>query len=138
MKTIMCLVTGVAFFVLSCSHSSVGLQQSQGLNVDLVKGNYKIVKSGVEGKSHGFWLIGILPVLPLWWPSKNGAIQDMRKNAAMETGRAQALVNIVQEWHYGNFIIFGIPSWTISCDVVEFDRTADLDESSNTRLSVEP
>ena len=111
------------FFILllltlfcGCSGTS-DFPVTSGTNVDLSRNNYRVVRSNAVGKSYGFWLFGFIPVTS---PSHTSAMSDLYENARMETGRAQALVNVTQDRSFLYLILFGVPSLTVRADIIEF------------------
>ena len=112
---ILCTITIIA---VGCS--SVGtFPHSTGTNVDLSKGNYRVVKANAVGTSSGFRLLGLIPLSS---PRYTAAMSDMYKKAGLEEGKAQALVNVSQERSTAYLILFSIPRLTIRADIVEFTK----------------
>lgn len=97
--------------------TSTGVYSGQtNTQVDLSKGNYRVLKAGAEGKSYGFSLLGIIPFAA---PSYARAMGDLRAQAPME-GKATAVANVSKDVSSFYLILFSIPCITVSADIIEF------------------
>lgn len=85
--------------------------------VDLGRGNYRVVRTDVVGRSYGFSLLGIIPIVP---PTYTAAMSDLTAHAELAQGRPQALVNVVQDRSTVYLVLFSVPKLTIRADVIEF------------------
>ena len=85
--------------------------------VDLSKANYHLVKANAVGSSSGFNLFMFIPIVPTRYTS---AMSQLQAQAGMTEGKAQALVNVVQEQRSLYLLLFSIPTLTVRADVVEF------------------
>ena len=113
----------VAPFILTLSVlggcSSTGdFQQSTGTSVSLERNNYKVIKSGAVGRSSGFKLLGIIPIVS---PSYADAKRNLYQSAGQSLeGRSIALANQTQDKSSLYLVLFSIPTLTFSADIVEF------------------
>lgn len=122
MKTILRSIIA-ALFVLtlsSCSSTNGGRIKGQetGVEVQLTKKNYKVIRAGVSGSSSGFKLLGIIPFAN---PTSGGAKRDLYENVGEPlTGRSIALANQTEDRSTLYLILFSIPKITLTADVIEF------------------
>jgi hypothetical protein len=101
-----------------CSTSRVELGQSTSTAVALTSKNYRLVKAGAEGESHGFRLLGIIPFAS---PHYSTARQSLYASVGEPlTGKAIALVNETRDKSTLYLVLFSIPKYTIAGDVIEF------------------
>ena len=91
--------------------------QQTGTSVSLSQNNYRVVKPNAIGKSYGFSIMGLIPIVP---PTYAQAMSDLSAHGGMTEGKAQALVNVSQERSTVFLILFSIPCLTVRADVVEF------------------
>ncbi len=106
----------LAIVAVGCT--SVGtFPHTTGTQVDLSKGNYRIVKANAIGESSGFSLLGFIPFKS---PRYTAAMSNLYEKAGLEEGKAQALVNVTQERSTMYLVLFSIPKLTVRADVVEF------------------
>ncbi len=104
--------------VLGGCSSTGDFQQSTGTSVSLERNNYKVIKSGAVGRSSGFKLLGIIPIVS---PSYADAKKDLYQSAGQSLeGRSIALANQTQDNSSLYLILFSIPTLTFSADIVEF------------------
>jgi hypothetical protein len=85
---------GILIFLLltvtGCTSRGV-FPHSTGTQVDLSRNNYKLVKVNAIGVSRGFYLLGIIPIVP---PTYTRAMSDLYSQAGITEGSAQALINV--------------------------------------------
>ncbi len=110
------VVVLISAILSSCSSPS-GLARGIGTQVDLGKKNYRVVKSNAVGTSWGFWLLGIIPIVPT---SHTGAITDMCEKSSLREGSAQAYINVAEEKSTIYLILFSLPKLSVRADIVEF------------------
>lgn len=103
---------------LGCSSRGL-FPASMQTQVDLSRGNYRVVRSNISGTSMGFSLLGIIPIVP---PTYTAAMSDLQSQAALTEGQAQAFVNVVQEQTSLYLILFSLPMLTVRADIVEFTK----------------
>jgi hypothetical protein len=104
--------------ILSGCSGTGDFQQSTGTSVSLERNNYKVIKSGAIGRSSGFRLLGIIPIVS---PSYAEAKRDLYQNAGqLLEGRSIALANQTQDRSSLYLVLFSIPTLTFSADIVEF------------------
>lgn len=84
--------------------------------VQLTGNNFRVVQSNVRGEAKGLHLLGIIPI---WTPSLNEAMEQLRESAALE-GRPRALTNVIVDSTDLFLILFSIPTMTVTADVIEF------------------
>lgn len=114
------VVLAIVGLAVGCATTGSRYETEHATSVDLKDAHYRVVKSGAVGTSHGFKLLGFIPLVS---PSYVSAMNDLRSQAPME-GRATAVANVVQEESSIWLLLFSIPKVTISADIIEF--TEDL------------
>lgn len=115
---IMFLTFAFSFSILlSSCNSPSGLAHGTGTQVDLGKKNYRIIKSNAVGSSWGFWLLGVIPIIPT---SHTEAITDMCEKSSLREGSAQAYINVAEERSTIYLILFSLPKLSVRADIVEF------------------
>jgi len=104
-------------FATGCS-SVGGMSGQTGTQVQLTQNNYKVIAAGATGKSYGFALLGLIPIVS---PNYADAKSDLYKSVGTPlTGKAVALANQTEDKSNLYLILFSVPSVTITADVVEF------------------
>jgi uncharacterized protein DUF6567 len=94
-------------------------QPATGTRIDLSRANYRVVRSNLTGTSYGFSLFGFIPIVA---PTYSAAMSGLYERAnGLEEGKAQALVNVVQERSQLYLLLFSIPKLTVRADVIEFN-----------------
>jgi hypothetical protein len=86
-------------------------------SVTLQEANFVVVKTNLVGQAKGFSLLGVLSIVPAKFTR---AMDRLYVQAAIETGKPQALAQVVVEKSSVYLILFSIPSVSIRADVVEF------------------
>jgi hypothetical protein len=100
------------------SNRSGSMPQSTATEVSLKANNYKVLKAGARGKSVGFSLLGILPIVT---PNYADAKSDLYTSVGQPLeGRSVALANQTQDASTIYLILFSIPKIVITADIVEF------------------
>ena len=95
--------------------------QSQ-TQVGLSGNNYKVIKTGAIGESYGFKLLGIIPFdMPTMARAKQKLYESVGEPL---TGRSVALAHQTEDRSSLYVILFSIPKYTITADVVEFTERA--------------
>jgi hypothetical protein len=108
----------LSFSVLGGCSGTGDFQQSTDTSVSLERNNYKLIKSGAVGRSSGFKLLGIIPIVS---PSYAEAKRDLYQSAGQTLeGRSIALANQTQDKSSLYLVLFSIPTITFSADIVEF------------------
>ena len=93
-------------------------RQGTGTQVSLGENNYKLIKAGAKGQSLGFSLLGFIPIVP---PNMADAKETLYHSVGESlTGRSVALANQTEDRSSLYLILFSIPRFTITADVVEF------------------
>jgi hypothetical protein len=106
------------FVVAGCSSTGAFKGGATGTDVSLSQKNYKVIKAGATGTSHGFRLLMILPLgSPTYATAKQSLYQSVGEPL---TGRAVALANQTEDRSSLYLILFSIPKVTITADVIEF------------------
>ena len=108
-----------------CSSSRVELRgQSTTTAVALNGKNYRLIKAGAMGTSHGFKLLGVFP-----FASPHHSTARSKLYASVDqplTGKAVALTNELEDKSTLYLILFSVPKLTLTADVIEF---VDRDEA---------
>jgi hypothetical protein len=106
----------LAAFVAACTSTGADYKSQNVTNVDLSKGNFKVVKSGAKGSSSGFKLFAFIPITA---PSYARAMTDLRGKAQME-GKASAVTNVTQDQTNIWCLLFSLQELTVTGDIIEF------------------
>jgi hypothetical protein len=93
------------------------LEIHNNTDVQLRGDNFIVIKTNVAGQSSGFSLLGIITIVPAKFTK---AMSRLYAQAEMQTGRPQALVNLILEKDAVYYILFSIPRTSIRGDVIEF------------------
>ena len=111
----------LSWFVTGCS-SQGQFRQSSGTQVSLAGNNYKVIKAGAKGQSSGFSLFGFIPIVP---PNMADAKESLYQSVGEPlTGKAVALSNQTEDRSSLYLLLFSIPRYTITADVVQFTDKA--------------
>ena len=89
--------------------------------VNLSRGNYKVIKAGAVGRSYGFrFLLGIIPIAA---PNTAAARADLYRSCGQAmNGNSVALVNVMEDRSTTWLLLFSVPKLVITGDVVEFNQ----------------
>jgi hypothetical protein len=118
-----------------CS-SEGAYRASNATQVNLTGNNYKIIQTGVLGKSYGFKLLGFIPIVsPMLSEAKANIWKSMNEPTA---GRSIALANNTEDRSSLYLILFSIPCVTETADIVEFTGSANAPTSSATSAAPAP
>ncbi len=109
------LISLIFLFVVGCAHRITPLSRYTNIDVDLSKQNYRVVQTNIIGSSHGFSLLGFIPIVPA---SFNRAMRDIYSNANISDEKKTVLVGTVEK-SSTYLIIFSIPRYTIRANAVE-------------------
>jgi hypothetical protein len=97
---------------------SGSMPQLTATEVSLKENNYKVLKAGARGKSVGFYLLGLIPIVS---PNYADAKSDLYTSVGHKLeGRSVALANQTQDSSSIYLILFSIPKIVITADIVEF------------------
>jgi len=108
---------GIALSIAACG-STPPPAPASGTQVDLNRGNYKVIASNVSGDSWGLSLLGFIPIVPT---SHAAAMSSLYESfGGFEHGKPQALVNVVQETNQIYLVVVSIPKLSVRADVIEF------------------
>ena len=110
------LLFGLLIVLSGCANRGV-VPYGMGTHVELTRKNYRVVKANAIGESSGLYFLGIIPIVP---PRRTDALSNLYSSAGLSEGKAQALVNVVQERSTIYLILFSIPKLTVRADVIEF------------------
>jgi len=117
----------------SCSHQNGKMPQSTATSVVLQSNNYKTVRAGATGVSHGFSLLGFLPIVsPNYAAAKANLYQDLGTKVE---GKSIALANQTEDRSSLWLILFSIPKIMITADVIEFTNDKKEDEVALTQTA---
>jgi hypothetical protein len=112
-----------ALFVAGCGSSDPGDEANSSgrlstTGVTLSQNNFKMIKPNATGTSHGFALLGIIPIVD---PTVEVAKEHLYATLGEPlTGRAVALANQSVNHSTIYLILFSVPKVTVSADVIEF------------------
>ncbi len=121
---IFAVILAVAAVVISgCSSAEINEPDKiSTTGVSLSQNNFKMIKPDASGSSHGFALLGLIPIVS---PTVEAAKQDLYASVGGDlTGRAVALANQTVTHSTVYLILFSVPKLTISADVIEFKDAA--------------
>jgi len=88
--------------------------------VELAGKNYEMAKINATGRSFGFNLLGIIPIVPTRYDDAMGDLYS--RNVVDPKNKALALTNVTQEKSCLYLILFSIPRLTVRADIVEFTK----------------
>jgi hypothetical protein len=108
--------------------TSSAMQSESLTSVKLAEGNFVLVKTNVVGRSKGFALLGLIPLVTA---SSGKAMDRLYAQAEFEVGRPQTLAHIVTDRSGSYFILFSLPQVNIRADVVEFRPSFPVGPSTN-------
>jgi hypothetical protein len=124
MKTLSVTLLACAALILTgcaSSHTEFTSPSTQTA-VNLSQSNFKIIKAGAIGSSHGFRLLGILPIMGA---NETQARASLYKNLGQTVeGRSITLANTTYSKSTTYLILFSVPKVTVEGDVVEYVNTA--------------
>ena len=87
-------------------------------DVRLSGNNYRLIQPGAIGKSYGFELLGIFPIVS---PTASEAKANIYKCVTEPLqGRSIALANQTYDRSTLYLILFSVPRFTVTADIVEF------------------
>jgi len=108
----------LSWLATGCASEGQLRGQTTATGVSLAGNNYKLIKAGAKGESSGFKLLGIISIVP---PNMADAKEALYQSVGEPlTGRAVALANQTEDRSNLYLILFSIPRYTITADVVEF------------------
>jgi hypothetical protein len=113
-----CLLATTAVLA-GCSSSRIDARpRSTSTSVNLNEKNYRLLQPGASGTSYGFRLLGIIPFAS---PHFATARKDLYRsvNQPIE-GKAIALSNELEDKSTLYLILFSVPKYTLTADVIEF------------------
>jgi hypothetical protein len=86
--------------------------------VNLSQSNFRIIKAGAVGTSHGFRLLGIIPFAGA---NETQARADLYKQLGQSLeGKSATLANTTYSKSTVYLILFSVPKVTVEADVVEY------------------
>jgi hypothetical protein len=102
-----------------CSSSKVDARpRSTSTSINLNEKNYRLIQPGASGTSYGFRLLGIIPFAS---PHFATARQDLYDSINQPIqGKAIALSNELEDKSTLYLILFSVPKFTLTADVIEF------------------
>jgi hypothetical protein len=116
MRLSLVILVGVLLLVGGCA-SMGNFPHGSVTQVTLDRNNYKMIKPNAEGASSGFRLFGFLQITA---PQHSIAMRRLYRDAGVKAGGAYALANVVQEYSNTYLVLFSIPTYRVSANVVEF------------------
>lgn len=119
----------------ACSNYRDGkMLQSTATSVVLQTNNYKTVRAGATGVSHGFSLFGFLPIVS---PNYAAAKADLYKDLGGDVvGKSIALANQTEDRSSLWLILFSVPKIMITADVIEFTDSKPVATQTASVLAV--
>ena len=113
-------ITTASILLAGCA-SQGNYPANNTTDVRLSGNNYRIVKAGATGKSYGFALLGIIPIVsPLASEAKANIYKSVNEQLQ---GRSIALSNQTYDRSTLYLILFSVPRFTVTADVIEFTGT---------------
>jgi hypothetical protein len=112
-------VACAAVFFAGCASNTTEMDApSTQTAVNLSQNNFRIIKAGAVGTSHGFRLLGIIPFAGA---NETDARADLysRLGQSLE-GRSATLANTTYSKSTIYLILFSVPKVTVEADVVEY------------------
>ena len=116
------MVTGMAcaavFFTGCASNTTEMNTPSTQTAVNLSQSNFRIIKAGAVGTSHGFRLLGIIPFAGA---NETQARADLYKQLGQSLeGKSATLANTTYSKSTTYLILFSVPKVTVEADIVEY------------------
>lgn len=110
----------VAAIGSGCVSSSGSFKgQTTDTSVILSSANYGILKPGATGQDSGLKILGF----PFKSPSYAIAKKNLYKKSKVEMkGKPAALANQTEDVSEINYLLFSIPTLTVTADVIEFEK----------------
>jgi hypothetical protein len=113
----------ISTLLLAGCASQGAYQASNATHVNLTGNNYKIIQTGVTGKSYGFNLLGFIPIVsPELGEAKANIYKSLNQPLA---GRSIALANNTEDRSSLYLILFSVPRVTVTADIVEFTGSSE-------------
>jgi hypothetical protein len=112
-------LAALALIITGCSSTRVDNRtRSTTTTVGLNERNFKMVCPGASGTSYGFRLLGIIPFAS---PHYATARTKLYRSAGGDlTGKAIALANEMEDKSTVYLVLFSVPKFTLTADVIEF------------------
>lgn len=119
------LAAGAAAVLLAgCSSAEINSPDKlTTTGISLSQRNFRVLKPDATGSSHGFALLGIIPIV-----NPKIAVAKERLYATVGqpiTGKAVALANQADYHSTVYLILFSVPRLTVTADVIEFIDPTD-------------
>lgn len=116
------VMAAAGLFLYGCAGNTGQMAQRTGTDVSLKENNYKVIKAGAKGESSGFSLLGFIPIVsPNFADAKESLYKSVGQNLE---GRSVALANMTEDKSTLYLVLFSIPRYTITADIVEFDKAS--------------
>ena len=122
MKNFFYGLTTIALIVVlgACTTSQPSFKQATGARADLSKANFRMLKSGAMGESTGFTFLFFSLAAPTAAEAKRKMYEQLKAEGIELEGKAIALTNVTEDRGGVNLLIFGVPTITITADVIEY------------------
>jgi len=122
MKNFFYGLTVIALIVAfgACTKSQPHFGQTTGARADLSKANFRVLKSGAMGESTGFTFLFFPLAAPTAAEAKRKMYEQLKAEGIELEGKAIALTNVTQDYGGINLLIFGVPTITLTADVIEY------------------
>ncbi|MCL2104627.1 MAG: hypothetical protein FWH21_06205 [Kiritimatiellaeota bacterium] len=125
MRLGLCVATvGLMMLLSGCVSQGWTKTGTTATSVNLMQNNYKVIAPGAIGKSYGFRLLGIIPIVsPTYSVAQANIYQSVGEDLR---GRSIALANGTEDRSSLYLILFSIPRITLTADVIEFTGKTDV------------
>ena len=110
--------TAAALFVTGCANTHIDGTSSTQTSVNLSQNNYRVLVPGAIGTSHGFKLLGILPMAGA---TGSKARANLYRDLGISLrGKSIALANTTVDKSTTYLILFSLPKIIVQADVIEY------------------
>ena len=115
-------LAGAAVLFAGCASNTTEVSSpSTQTAVNLSQNNFRVIKAGVVGTSHGFRLLGIIPFAGA---NETDARADLYRHLGQSLeGKSATLANTTYSKSTVYLILFSVPKVTVEADVVEYLNT---------------
>jgi len=130
-------VAGAAVFFAGCASNTTEMNTpSTQTAVNLSQSNFRVIKAGAVGTSHGFRLLGIIPFAGA---NETDARADLYHQLGQSLeGKSATLANTTYSRSTIYLILFSVPKVTVEADVVEYLNAAPATQPSVSPMLAAP
>src|SRR6516165_7114930 len=104
-------------------------------SVNLAEGNFTVVKTNLIGRSTGFSLLGLIPIIP---PKFTKAMSETYAKAGIQEGESKTLANFIVEHSGSYWILCSLPEIIVRADVVQFNPRTSIETNTQTNAPASP